>query len=179
MKKLSLLFVATILLISCSKEETHKKHLTGLWKVDDTWCVEIKKDRGYFVLLNAEAQFPGLSKFLKIGDMTFKDLKKTGDNRWSGKEICWYYYVDTGEILQTDWDPVTIVLSGDKKSFISIRGGSDQLTYYKVNNVLDNVPDQTDYYQPYYEMFAPIPQSANVKNNMENLKKGKIGHSFN
>ena len=127
---------------SCKKEETHKKHLNGLWKVHDGWCVEIKKDKGYFVLLEAnDFGDIGLSRFLTIGDLALKDLKKEGENRWSGKSVFWWYNTNTGEVLELDWGGATFVLSEDKKSMIEINEFG-RTTYYKVNNVLDRVPDQ-------------------------------------
>ena len=164
---LSILFFA----VSCEKEETHKKYLNGIWKADDTWCVEIKKDKGYFVLLRAEEQFPGLSRFLKIGDVAIKDLKKTGNNTWSGKEIAWRYWVSTGEVYELDWSNATFVLSEDKQSFVRISEFGN-LTYYKVNNILDEVP-----YSNYY--FSPNQVQRNiVDDNMPDgmAKTGKTGY---
>jgi len=164
MKKILLCIAAIFLLISCENEET----LNGLWKFDDDYCVEIKKDKGYFVLLNAEAWALGLSNFLGIGDLAIKNLKKTGDNRWSGKEVTWWEDEYTGKVLKLDWDGATYILSEDKKSLTRFVL-DEKITLYKVDNVLDNVPAQ-----PYLKM-----EQIQQQENADILKKGilkKINH---
>ena len=140
---LTVVVIATIALISCNKEETHKKYLNGLWKIDDSYCVEIKKQEGHLVLFDAEYWAQGISRYVNVGDKAFRSLKKEDDNRWSGEELYWEYN-EYDQVVGTAWVGVTIILSKDKKSFVS-SSNVQKITYYKVNDVQESVEDRIDF----------------------------------
>jgi hypothetical protein len=133
-----------LLFSNCKKEEEEDvKLLDGIWKAKESWVVKIdeKSGTGTFVKLDAEEHKEGLSKFLKVGDLAIKDLKEISNHLWTGKEIMWYYYTTTGEIVYTDWQEVTYTLNDANNQLTrssSAYGG--EIIYYKVKDINYPVP---------------------------------------
>ena len=143
---------------ACSKEDKENAELQGIWKVDDTWAVEIKGNQAYFVLLDAEAIRAGLSDFLAVGDIAIKNLKKQNANTWTGNEVFWYYNTTTGRVISISYEDVdTYILSGDKNRLERTSDEYEPITYYRVQKATDPVPSSPSNIAP-----QPTQQNENI-----------------
>lgn len=135
------LFIGTILLTGCKKDDDDDNGgLDGFWKVDETLCIQISGSKGYIMLLDAETQQPGLGKHLKVGDEFIRNLKQTSEYTWTCDEIMWWYNTYTNEVMYLEW--TTSVFSSNFNKTEIYRSSEDGIvTFYKVNHILDPIPD--------------------------------------
>lgn len=133
-------FAATSCSSSDDDEKVTSPEIEGYWKLGASWCVKISGTEGRLVLFdNTVPMYEGFDKFVKIGDVTIKDLKKVVDNMWTGKEMG-FFKTTEGEVTHIVWFDVTYSLSDDGKElerYIADRGTQ---TYHKVEKPTDDIP---------------------------------------
>jgi len=109
-------FVAVIgfFAISCKTEDDNNENndyelLDGVWNRGDI-VVTFSNGIGVFTQINSDSGWIDvlINGKIRIGDQKFKNLKKSGNLQWSGKERTYDVM-----ITDTDWTNSTITLSAD------------------------------------------------------------------
>jgi len=99
--------------------------IDGVWVNDGGHTVTISGNSGVFTVISSASPWPSAveKNYVKIGDLKYRDIKSTGDLKWSGQQLNAVY---TGSVATgTRWENCTFTLSKDGRT---LRAGNTTFT---------------------------------------------------
>lgn len=126
-------------LMSCSDDDDEKieKTINGYWKLGKSWCVKVEGNQGVLVLFDdTHSEYKDYNKFVKLGDVVMKDLKKVDDNLWTGQEVG-FFVTTEGEVLRIEWLDATYEMNAAGTELTRHVAGKSNQAYHRVQQPTD------------------------------------------
>ena len=92
--------------------------IEGVWKSDNGHTVDISGSTGTFVVISSDGSWTSAVEkgFVKIGDLKFRNIKSSGDLKWSGEQLMVTYNTSTFVASSTKWERCTFTLNKDGRT---------------------------------------------------------------
>jgi hypothetical protein len=94
---------------------TTNRSLNGIWDRGDGNTISIIDSNGYFTIIDSDWQKVQNNGDIKIGRGKFRNIKSTGNLKWSAQELTH----DTSTYRIRNWSNCTITMASDGNTFTS------------------------------------------------------------